>query len=141
MKILSSYECNMLKISSSYECNMLKISSSYFQGIVFIWTQTYREIFKSALVYLKESLGEWNSLSIKLENMLPRFSCIFVLSNFLDAINCVALFYKFRSLMRDFLRKQNFRILVKRDATLKLLRKRFGKLNFYLFLYIHWINK
>ena len=24
-----------------------------FQGIVFIWTQTYREIFKSALVYLQ----------------------------------------------------------------------------------------
>ena len=25
-----------------------------FQGIVFIWTQSYREIFKSALVYLYE---------------------------------------------------------------------------------------
>ena len=39
-----------------------------------------------------------------------------------NAINCVALFYKVDSSRRDFSRKEKFRILVKRDITLKLLR-------------------
>ena len=40
-----------------------------------------------------------------------------------NAINCVALFYKVGSSIRDFSRKEKFRILVKRDITLKLLRE------------------
>ena len=39
------------------------------------------------------------------------------------AINCVALFYKLGSSIRDFSRKEKFRILVKRDVNLKLLRE------------------
>ena len=40
-----------------------------------------------------------------------------------NAINCVALFYKAGSSIRDFSRKGKFRIFVKRDITLKLLRE------------------
>ena len=36
-----------------------------FQGIVFIWTQTYKKIFKSALVYLEERFTEIKSLNTK----------------------------------------------------------------------------
>ena len=39
-----------------------------------------------------------------------------------NPINCVTLFYKVGSSIKDFSRK-NFRILVKRDITLKLLRE------------------
>ena len=33
-----------------------------FQGIVFIWTQTYREIFKSALMYLSGKKFMWEEI-------------------------------------------------------------------------------
>ena len=47
------------------------------------------------------------------------------------AIICVALFYKVgSSIIKDFSKKEKFRILVKRDITLK---KKSGKLWFYLF--------
>ena len=32
------------------------------QGIVFTWIQTYREIFKSALVYLSETIKKFSEL-------------------------------------------------------------------------------
>ena len=40
-----------------------------------------------------------------------------------NSINCVALFYKVVSSIRDFPRKEKFRKLVKRYITLKLLRE------------------
>ena len=40
-----------------------------------------------------------------------------------NAINCAALFYKGGSSIRNFSRKEKFRILVKRAITLKLLRE------------------
>ena len=40
-----------------------------------------------------------------------------------NAINCVALFYKAGSSIKDFSRKEKFRILGKRDITLRLLRE------------------
>ena len=36
-----------------------------FQGIVFISTQTYREIFKSTLMYLKASIKKWKSINVQ----------------------------------------------------------------------------
>ena len=43
--------------------------------------------------------------------------------NMENAINCVALFYKIGSSIKDYSRKEKFRILVKRDITLKLLNE------------------
>ena len=40
-----------------------------------------------------------------------------------NAINCVAFFYKVDSSIKDFSRKEKFRILVKRDISLELLRE------------------
>ena len=40
-----------------------------------------------------------------------------------NAINYVALFYEVGSSISDFLRKEKFRILVKRDITLKSFRE------------------
>ena len=44
----------------------LGLRRQIFQGIIFIWTRTYREIFKSALVYLWFNIfAKWHFLSIK----------------------------------------------------------------------------
>ena len=49
---------DMLNFSEIYKLHgkitpeFLRLSMRNFQGIVFIWTPTYTEIFKSALVYL-----------------------------------------------------------------------------------------
>ena len=42
----------MYKLHGQIVREFLGLRMWNFQGIVFIWTQTYREIFKSALVYL-----------------------------------------------------------------------------------------
>ena len=42
----------MLKIHGQLNQKLLGLGMRNFQGIDFVWTQTYREIFKSALVYL-----------------------------------------------------------------------------------------
>ena len=55
-----------------------------------------------------------------------------------NAINCVALFYKVGSSIRDFSRKEKFKILVKRDITLKLLREEVRKVMFlFIFQFKH----
>ena len=60
---------NMLKIRLLFKIyklheqitrEFLVLRMRNFQGIVFIWPQRYREIFKSALVYLEEVLGILN---------------------------------------------------------------------------------
>ena len=43
-----------------------------FQGIVFIWTQAYSEIFKSALVYLETQLGAYALFKFR-PSFEPRF--------------------------------------------------------------------
>ena len=47
---------NKIKISLLFKkftkLTFLELRMQNFQGIVFTWTQTYKEIFKSALVYL-----------------------------------------------------------------------------------------
>ena len=48
------------------------------------------------------------------------------------AINCVALFYKVGSSIRDFSRKEKFRKLVKREITLNTQR---GSSASYVFIY------
>ena len=54
-----------------------------FQGIIFIWTRTYREIFKSALVYLKISWGvlEITLLSILGKNLWKRQDSGYIFPN------------------------------------------------------------
>ena len=55
-----------------------------------------------------------------------------------NAINYVALFYKVSSSIRDFSRKEKFKILVKRDITLKLLIEEVRKVMFlFIFQFKH----
>ena len=55
-----------------------------------------------------------------------------------NAINYVALFYKVGSSIRDFSRKEKFKILVKRDITLKLLIEEVRKVMFlFIFQFKH----
>ena len=42
----------MYKLHGQITWEFIGLRMQNFQGIAFIWTQTYREIFKSALVYL-----------------------------------------------------------------------------------------
>ena len=42
----------MYKVHGQITKEFFELRMRNFQGIVFIWTQTYAEIFKSALVYL-----------------------------------------------------------------------------------------
>ena len=44
----------MYKLHGQITLEFLGLRMQNFQGIVFIWTQTYRETFKSALVYLSD---------------------------------------------------------------------------------------
>ena len=54
-----------------------------------------------------------------------------------NTINCLTLFYKVGSLIRDFSRKEKFRILVKAISPSSYSEKKFGKLSFYSFFNIN----
>ena len=47
-----AYFLRKLKLHGQITQEFLELRMRNFQGIVFIWTQTYREIFESASVYL-----------------------------------------------------------------------------------------
>ena len=69
---LQVYGNNMLKISLLFNSlqtsrinnsKMLRIRNAKFAGYCFIWTQSFRQGFKSALVYLQISLKQTNILT------------------------------------------------------------------------------
>ena len=49
---LKNLQTSQADISSFFYFSRIRIKKRNFQGIVFIWTQTHTEIFKSAWVYL-----------------------------------------------------------------------------------------